>query len=68
MPAKSKKMRRAAAIAEHHPEILYKRNWGMLKMGKEKMHDFAATLEKGLPMKKKRVRKAVMRMGNQSWY
>ena len=48
MPAFSKKQRRAAAIAEHHPEELYERNRGMLKMSQGQMHDFAATKEKGL--------------------
>ncbi len=37
------------AIAEHHPEKLYKRNRGLLKMGKQQLHDFASTPEKGLP-------------------
>ena len=52
MPALSKKMRRAAAIAEHHPEKLHKKNRGLLKMSKRQLHDFAATSEKGLPSKK----------------
>lgn len=54
MPAKSKKQRRLMAIAEHHPEKLYKRNRGVAKMGKARLHDFAATPEKNLPEKKKR--------------
>lgn len=54
MPAKSKAMRRAAAIAEHHPGKLYKRNRGMMSMSKSQMHDFAATKEKGLPKKAKK--------------
>jgi len=57
MPAVSKKQRRAIAIAEHHPEKLYKKNRGLLKMKKSDMHDFAATKEKGLPMKKRKSRK-----------
>ena len=63
MPAKSKKMRRAAAIAEHHPEMLYKRNMGMLGMTSQQLHDYAATKEKGLPVKKKtrKKRKASLR-------
>jgi hypothetical protein len=52
MPAVSKKQRRAMAIAEHHPEKLMKKNKGMAKMSKSQLHDFAATKEKGMPMKK----------------
>jgi len=54
MPAKSKKQRRAMAIAEHHPEKLYKRNRGLKKMSKSDLHDYATTKEKGLPKKKRR--------------
>lgn len=54
MPAVSKKQRKLAAIAEHHPEDLYERNKGMAKMGKSKLHEFAATKEKGLPKKKEK--------------
>lgn len=53
MPAKSKKQRQAMAIAEHHPEMLYKRNRGMKKMNKSQLHEFAATPEKSLPKKKR---------------
>jgi hypothetical protein len=53
MPAKSKKQREAMAIAEHHPEKLYAKNRGMLKMSRGQLHDFAKTKEKGLPEKKK---------------
>jgi hypothetical protein len=53
MPATSKKQRRAMAIAEHEPSKLHKANKGMLGMSKEKLSDFAATKEKGLPMKAK---------------
>ncbi len=56
MPAPSKAVRRAAAIAEHHPGMLFKRNRGLLKMTKGQLHDFAATKEKGLPAKKMRVK------------
>ena len=52
MPAKSKKQRRMMAIAEHEPEMLFDKNKGVLKMGKEEMHKFSVTKEKGLPMKK----------------
>lgn len=53
MAAKSKKQRRAIAIAEHSPKKLYKKNRGLLKMKKSDMHDFASTKEKGLPKKKR---------------
>jgi hypothetical protein len=54
MPAESKKMRRMMAIAEHHPEKLYKRNRAVLQMSHQQLHDFASTSEKNLPMKKKK--------------
>jgi len=50
MPAPSKAMRRAAAIAEHHPSQLNAKNRSLLKMTKGQLHDFAKTPEKGLPM------------------
>ncbi len=53
MPAKSKAQRRVMAIAEHHPEKLYKRNKGLKKMSQSQLHDFAATKEKKLPKRKK---------------
>lgn len=37
------------AIAEHHPEKLYARNRGLLKMSHGQLHDFASTPERGLP-------------------
>lgn len=49
MPAVSTAQREAIAIAEHHPEQLYARNRGLLKMKHKDMHDFASTSEKGLP-------------------
>lgn len=49
MPALSKAQRRAMAIAEHHPEQLYKRNRGLLKMSKGELRKFATTKEKELP-------------------
>lgn len=52
MPAVSKRQRRVMAIAENHPEKLYGKNKGLLKMSKSQLHDFAATKEKGLPAKK----------------
>jgi len=42
------------AIAEHHPEKLKARNKGLLKMTHEQLHDFAATSEKHLPLRKKK--------------
>jgi hypothetical protein len=50
MPAKSEAQRELFAIAEHHPEKLYKQNRSLLKMSKEQLHDFAST--KGLSKKK----------------
>lgn len=52
MPAKSKAQRRVMGIAEHHPEKLYKRNRGLLKMSKQQLSDFASTKEKGLVRRK----------------
>lgn len=54
MPAKSKKQRRAMAIAKHKSSKLYKRNKAMLKMSKAELHKYAKTKEKGLPQKKKK--------------
>lgn len=45
----SKAQRRAAAIAKHHPEELYKRNRGFLKMEDKELHKMASGKEKGLP-------------------
>lgn len=55
MPAVSKKQRVAMAIAEHHPEKLYKRNKGMKKMSQEQLHDYASTPEKNLPKRAKKM-------------
>ena len=52
MPSVSKAQQEAMAIAEHSPGKLYKRNRGLLKMGTQQLHDFAATKRKGLPEKK----------------
>jgi len=54
MPAKSKKQRKLMAIAEHNPSALSKKNKGVADMSKSKLHDFAKTKEKGLPMKTKK--------------
>ena len=43
------KLERLMAIAEHHPEQLYARNRGLLKMSSAQLHDFAATTETRLP-------------------
>ena len=52
-PARSKKQRRAMAIAENAPNELYAKNKDLLKMSKKQRHDFASTKEKGLPVKVK---------------
>lgn len=57
MPARSRDQRIAMAIAEHHPEQLYSRNKGLLKMSKQQLHDFAATKERGLPKRVKKKKK-----------
>ena len=49
MPSATKNQRITAAIAKHHPEKLYKRNRGMLKMTKEQLSDFARKSTKGSP-------------------
>lgn len=54
MPAKSVKQQQLFAIAEHEPAKLHKENRGLLKMGKQKLSEFASTSRKGLPLKKKR--------------
>ncbi len=48
MPAKSEKQRQMMAIAEHHPEMLHKRNRGVLSMGEEQLHDFAVAPHRGV--------------------
>lgn len=53
MPAKSKKQRRAMAIAEHEPSKLYSKNADMLKMTGKQLSDFASTKESKLPTKAK---------------
>lgn len=49
MPATSIAQREATALAERHPERLYKRNRGLLKMSHRQLHDFASTKERNLP-------------------
>lgn len=51
-PSESVAQRQAMAIAEHHPEKLYERNRGLLKMSKKQLHEFASTKDKGLPKHK----------------
>ncbi len=58
MPAESVAQRTAMAIAEHHPEQLYARNRGLLKMSHSQLHDFAATPEKGLAQRKSPLERA----------
>jgi hypothetical protein len=53
MPATSKAQQQVMAIAEHEPGKLYKKNRGLLKMGKAKLSEFASTPRKGLPERKK---------------
>ena len=50
MPATSEKQRELMAIAEHHPDKLYAKNRGILKMSHSQLHDFAST--RGLKRKK----------------
>lgn len=49
MPAVSKAQRAAMAIAEHHPDKLYKRNQGLAKMSQSALHHYASTPSKSLP-------------------
>jgi hypothetical protein len=51
MPAVSTKQRQLMAIGEHHPEKLYAKNRGILKMSKRQLHEYAST--KGLSKKKR---------------
>ena len=57
MPALSKRQRRLAGIALHHPEKIKKRNRSILDMKKEDLKHFASTKEKGLPWKRKKRRR-----------
>lgn len=50
MPAVSLAQRRAMAIAEHHPDQLYARNRGLLRMSAQQLHEFTKTKERGLPV------------------
>jgi hypothetical protein len=46
MPATSRKQQIAAAIAEHEPGKLFKRNRGLLSMKKYDLRKYAATKKK----------------------
>lgn len=56
MPATSVKQRQLMAIAEHHPSEVSGKNRGVLKMSHAQLHDFAATKEKHLPVRKSAAR------------
>lgn len=49
MPSVSTAERRATAIALHHPEQLFPRNRGLLRMTHAQLRGFARTKETGLP-------------------
>ena len=49
MPATSRAMQQAAAIALHHPEKLKARNRSMLRMTDEQLREYASTSHQGLP-------------------
>lgn len=49
MPATSKAQQALFAIAEHNPSKLHAENKGLAKLGKAKLHEFAATPTQGLP-------------------
>ena len=42
----SEKQRKMMAIAEHEPGKLFKRNKGVLSMGKSKLHEFSSSTVK----------------------
>ena len=54
MPSVSKNQQMMMAIAENSPDDLYPENRDVLKMGKSKLHDFAATKRTGIPKRKKK--------------
>ena len=58
MPAVSKAQRKAAAIAEHHPEQLHAANRGLLMMNLSDLAKLAGTRERGLPVRAKKRKKA----------
>lgn len=56
MPAVTEKQRKMMAIAEHHPSKLFKRNKGVLKMGKAKLSEFASKAKSDLPRHKNMIK------------
>lgn len=52
MPAVSKAQQALFAIAEHEPGKLRKKNRGLAKLGKAKLHEWAATPTHNLPKRK----------------
>lgn len=52
MPAKSKNQQKLMGMALHHPEMVSKKNRGVMKMERSEMRKMAATKHKGLPMRK----------------
>jgi len=52
MAATSVKQRRLMGMAYGNPSKLYKKNRGVLSMGKTELRKFAKTKEKNLPYKK----------------
>ncbi len=59
MAAKSVVQRRAMAIAEHAPGKLYGRNRGLAGISKAALHEYASTKERGLPQRKRPLRRRV---------
>ena len=57
MPAKSKAMRKAAAIAMHHPDQLHVKNRGLARMSLEQLAHYASTPERRLPAHVKEAKK-----------
>jgi hypothetical protein len=43
MPSVTEPQRRLFAIAEHHPEMLYKKNKRLASLPRKTLHEFAAT-------------------------
>lgn len=50
MPAKSIAQQKLMGMALHNPKKIYRKNKGVLSMGKEDLQDFASTKQTGLPM------------------
>ncbi len=60
MPARSRKQQNLMAMALHSPSKVKSKNKGVLKMTKTALREFASTLTKGLPRKKKAPKKQTM--------